>query len=79
MDIYEVKLEVYHDNVLVQKQTLAAPKEIIMMQFLNLAKQIRNTNEKYKIKLIRSELIWIPWDNKHKVLENCIELQNYEE
>lgn len=79
MDIYEVKLEVYHDSVLVQKQTLAAPKEIIMMQFLNLTKQIRNTNEKYKIKLIRSELIWIPWDNQRKILENCIEIQNYEE
>lgn len=79
MEIFKVKFEIYHNNKLVQQQVIEAPQEIIIMQFLNYAKQIRNSIEKFKIKLIRPELIWIPWENKHKTLENCIEIQNYTE
>ena len=79
MEIYNVRFEVYHNNKLVQQQVIKAPQEIIIMQFINYAKQLRNSIENFKIKLIRPELIWIPWENKHKTLENCIEIQNYEE
>lgn len=79
MEIYNVRFEVYHNNNLTQKQILEAPKEMIIMTFLNFAKQIKNIPERLKVKLIRPELIWIPWDNQHKILENCIEIQNYEE
>lgn len=79
MEIYNVRFEVYHNNNLTQKQILEAPKEMIIMTFLNFAKQIKNTPERLKVKLIRPELIWIPWENQHKILENCIEIQNYTE
>lgn len=79
MEIYNVRFEVYHNNNLTQKQILEAPKEMIIMTFLNFDKQIKNIPERLKVKLIRPELIWIPWDNQHKILENCIEIQNYEE
>ena len=79
MEIYNVRFEIYHNNNLTQKQVLEAPREVIIMTFLNYAKQIKNIPEKLKVKLIRPELIWIPWDNQHKILENCIEIQNYEE
>lgn len=79
MEIFKVKFEIYHNNKLVQQQVIEAPQEIIIMQFLNYAKQIKNSIEKFKIKLIRPELIWIPWEKKHKTLENCIEIQNYTE
>jgi len=79
MEIHEVRFEIYHNDKLIQEQSMTAPQEMIIMQFLNLAKQIRNIPDKMKIKLIRPELIWIPWDNQHKILENCIEIQNYTE
>lgn len=79
MEIFEVRFEIYHNDKLIQEQSMTAPQKMIIMQFLNLAKQIKNIPDKMKIKLIRPELIWIPWDNQHKILENCIEIQNYEE
>lgn len=79
MEIFEVRFEIYHNDKLIQEQSMTAPQKMIIMQFLNLAKQIKNISDKMKVKLIRPELIYIPWENQHKILENCIEIQNYEE
>ena len=77
MEIYSVEFLLYQNNKLIQQQTMDAPKEVIIMQFISIAKQMRNTSEKIKLKLTMPEIIWIPWDNKRKMLVNCIELQNY--
>lgn len=79
MEIFEVRLEIYRYDNLVQRQILTAPQDVIINLFLNYAKQIKNIPDKMKVKLIRPELIYIPWENQHKILENCIEIQNYEE
>ena len=79
MEIFEVRFEIYLNEQLSQVTSMVAPKDAIIMQFLNLAKQIRDIPEKAKIKLIRPELIWIPWDKKHITLDNIIEIQNYTE
>lgn len=77
MEIYSVEFRLYQNNQLINQQTMDAPKEIIIMQFISIAKQMRNTQEKIKLQLSMPEIIWIPWDNKRKMLVNCIELQNY--
>ena len=77
METFEVRFEIYVDEQLNQINTMIAPQDVIIMQFINLAKQIKNIPNRMKIKMIRPELIYIPWDNQHKILENCIEIQNY--
>lgn len=79
MEIHSVRFEIYHNNKLVQTQNMDAPEHFIIIQFINYAKQIRNSPEKFKVKLIKPEFVWIPWDNQRKILENCIEIQNYTE
>lgn len=75
-DIYDVILEVYIDNNLSNRQLIKAPKEILMIQFINNMEQIENDPRPIKIKMIRQEVIWDKFEQKQKVLNNEIEYSN---
>ena len=75
-ETYEVELEVYIADKLVQKQTMQAPKEIIIANFMQLAQQIRNDSRPMKIRITRPEVIWDNFENKEKVLYNEVVASN---
>lgn len=75
-EMHEVVLEVYIEDKLVKKQTMQAPKEILMANFLQTAQQIRNDKRPMKIKMIRPEVIWDEFENEEKVLNNEIIASN---
>lgn len=75
-EIYEVTFEVYVEDKLVNKQAMQAPKEMIMINFIQTAKQIQNDHRPIKVKVIRPEVIWNNFEQKQKVLNNEIELSN---
>lgn len=49
MEIYSVEFILYQNNQLINQQTMDAPKELIIMQFINIARQMRNTSERIKL------------------------------
>lgn len=55
---------------------MQAPKEMIMINFIQTAKQIQNDQRPIKVKVIRQEVIWDNFEQKQKVLNNEIELSN---
>ena len=73
---YNVTFEIYMENNLINKQTMQAPKEILMANFLQTTKQIQNDNRPLKIKMIRRQSIWDNFANKEKVLDNEICFSN---
>lgn len=75
-DIQEVIFEVYIEDKLTNRQQMQAPKEMLMANFLQTAKQIQNDKRPIKIKMIRPETIWDEFEQKQKVLNNEIELRN---
>ena len=75
-EIYEVDFEIYIENKLVNKQTMQAPKEMLMINFIQTVNQIKEDKRPIKIKMIRPETIWDDWDNKQKILNNEIEFNN---
>lgn len=76
LEIYEVAFEVYIEDKVVQKQTMQAPKEFIMIHFMQLAEQIRNDSRPMKVRVIRPETIWDNFENKEKVLYNEVVASN---
>lgn len=76
LDIQEVVFEVYIEDKLTNKQQMQAPKDMIIANFLQTAKQIQNDQRPIKIKMIRPEVIWDSFEQKQKVLNNEIELSN---
>lgn len=75
-ETYEVTLEVYIADKLVQKQTMQAPKEIIIANFMQLAQQIQNDSRPMKIRVVRPEVIWDNFENKERVLDNEVVASN---
>lgn len=76
-EIYEVTFEVWVGDDLINKQMMQAPKEIIIANFLNTAKQIKNDNRPIKLKMIVPEVIWDEFEKKQKILNNGVEVINH--
>lgn len=75
-ETYKVTFEIYIGDSLVQTQTLQAPKEILMVNFLQTAEQIKNDQRPMKIKMIVPDIIWDNFENKEKVLNNEVSASN---
>lgn len=73
---YEVIFEVYIEDKLTNRQQMQAPKEMLIANFLQTARQIQSDRRPIKIKMIRPEVIWDKFEQKQKVLNNEIELSN---
>lgn len=76
LDIQEVIFEIYIEDKLTNRQQMQAPKEMIIANFVQTAKQIKTDRRPIKIKMIKPNIIWDNFEKKQKVLNNEIELSN---
>lgn len=75
-ETYEVIFEVYIEDKLTNRQQMQAPKEMLIANFLQTAKQIQADRRPIKIKMIRPEEIWDKFEQRRRVLNNEIALSN---
>lgn len=76
IEMHEVIFEVYIEGKLTNRQQMQAPKQMLVANFIETAKRIKNDKRPIKIKMIRPEVIWDDFEQKQKVLNNEIELSN---
>ena len=69
-ETFEVTFEIYIEDKLVNKQTMQAPKEMIMVNFIQTVNKIAQDKRPMKIRMSRQEIIWDRFENKQKTLEN---------
>ena len=74
-ETYEVAFETYLEDKMVNKQTMQAPKQIIMANFVQLMNQVKNDKRPIKIRLTRQETILDDF-KKEKVLEHEVAFSN---
>ena len=75
-ETYEVIFEIYIEDKLTNKQTMQAPKEILMANFIQTVKQISGDKRPIKIKMLRPEVIWDRYEKKQITLTNEIVFNN---
>lgn len=75
-ETYDVIFEVYIEDKLINRQQMQAPKEMLIANFLQTAKQIQVDRRPIKIKMIRPEKIWDKFEQRRRVINNEIELSN---
>lgn len=75
-ETHEVTFEIYIKDKLTNRQTMQAPKEMIMANFLQTAQQIQRDNRPIKLKLLRKEVIWDNFENKEKALDCFVSICN---
>ena len=76
LEIYEVTLEIYIKDKLIKQQTMQAPKEFLIANFMQTVNQIIEDVRPIKIKMSRPETIWDNFENKQRVLTNEIIFSN---
>ena len=69
-ETYEVTFEIYIEDKLANKQTMQAPKEMLMANFIQTVNKIAQDKRPMKIRMSSPETIWDNFENKQKVLEN---------
>lgn len=74
--MHEVIIEVYIEDKLTNRQQMHAPKELLIANFVQTAKQMKNDQRPIKLKMIRPEIIWDEFEQKQKIINNEIELSN---
>lgn len=75
-ETYQVTFELYVEDKLVNKQTMQAPKEMLMANFLQIVQQIQYDKRPIKLKMSRLEVIWDNFEQKQKTLNNEIIANN---
>ncbi len=75
-DMFEVNIETYIEDKLVNKQTMQAPAQIIIIQFIQLINQIKDDNRPLKVRMTRPEVIWDNFKNEQKILTNEVAFSN---
>lgn len=75
-EAHDVIFEVYIEDKLTNRQQMQAPKEMLIANFLQTAKQIQADRRPIKIKMIRPEEIWDKFEQRRRVLNNEIVLSN---
>lgn len=74
--MHNVIFEVYIEDKLTNRQQMQAPKEMLIANFLQTAKQIQVDKRPISIKMIRPDTIWDNIEQRQKTLYNEIELSN---
>lgn len=69
-EMFEATFEVYLEDKLINKQTLQAPKEVLVMQFVQLRQQIAQEKRPMRVSMIVPQIIWDNFENKQKILDN---------
>lgn len=76
-EIYKVIFEVYIENKLVNKQMMQAPKEMLMINFIQTADQIKDDPRPMRIRMIRQEPTWDEFEKKERLLNYEVEIDNH--
>ena len=75
-EIFEATFEVYLEDRLINRQTIQAPKEMLMVQFAQLYKQIAQEKRPMKFNMIVPQIIWDNFEKQQKVLNNEVLFKN---
>ena len=75
-ETYDVVFEIYIEDKLTNRQQMQAPKEMLIANFLQTAKQIQVDRRPIKIKMIRQEEIWDKFEQRRRTLNYEIALSN---
>ena len=75
-ETYEVTFEIYVEDQLRNRQTMQAPKQIIIANFLQTAQQIQKEKTPIRFKMIVPYVFWDEFEQKQRVLNNGVEYSN---
>lgn len=77
---FEDNLEIYILEIKmgnkIQRQQLQGTSDMVQLQFMQLVREVGNTNQPIRLRMIKQEEIWNQYSQSRKILENYIQFAN---
>ena len=75
-DMFEVTFEIYVEDKLVNRQIMKAPKEMLMINFIQTMEQLGQDQRPIRFKMYRPEVIWDRFEKKQKTINHEVVFLN---
>lgn len=76
LEMFEVTFDVFIEDQMTNRQILKAPKEMLIMQFIQLYEQVKQDKRPIKIRMSRPITIWDNFENVEKLIPNTVTFSN---
>lgn len=73
---YEVSIEIFIEDKLINRQQMQAPKEMLMMSFIKNAEKFSNDPMPIKMVMIRPEPFWDKFEKKERIFNHEVAFSN---
>lgn len=72
--LFEIKI----GNQVIERQEVAAPKEMLIAMFMNYVQQMAGNPQHMHLRMSGEEVIWDNFENKQKVIPKYIDYWNWD-
>ena len=76
MEMFDVTIEIFLEDKIIQRKRMQAPKEMLMINFVQTAQKIKPDKRPMKIRMSRQEAIWDSFEKKEKIIDLDVECMN---
>ena len=73
LEIYILEIKMGNN---IQRQQLQGTSDMVQLQFMQLVREVGNTNQPIRLRIIKQEEIWNQYSQNRKILENYIQFAN---
>lgn len=73
LEIYILEIKIGNN---IQRQQLQGTSDMVQLQFMQLMREVGNTNQPIRLRIIKQEEIWNQYSQSRKILENYIQFAN---
>lgn len=73
LEIYILEIKMGNN---IQRQQLQGTSDMVQLQFMQLVREVGNTNQPIRLRIIKQEEIWNQYSQSRKILENYIQFAN---
>lgn len=73
LEIYILEIKMGNN---IQRQQLQGTSDMMQLQFMQLVREVGNTNQPIRLRIIKQEEIWNQYSQSRKILENYIQFAN---
>lgn len=73
LEIYILEIKMGNN---IQRQQLQGTSDMVQLQFMQLMREVGNTNQPIRLRIIKQEEIWNQYSQSRKILENYIQFAN---
>lgn len=75
-ETFEVTFEIFVEDKMINRQVMQAPKEMLIINFMQTVDQIGKDKRPIRLRMYRPETIWDKFEQKEKIFNHEVEFLN---